>query len=278
MKSHRSLLKAIASDLKEISTTSSEVVIDAMLKDGSVLESLPISNLFVGFAKTGLSIRDEIFLNKVLEFLNPLSEISGDKRQRFLNQLVESERERLGQTIILYLERVDSLDKPRMLGNALVAFLEDRISKHSLLHLFRLVDQTSIVAIETFNEAIELRLAEDNRPEEFRFAFGLDPQTATELIKAGFYYRKGKVNKLFPQQGPRGRTWPIIHITRQGWRFVQHVLGYWSDIRWVEDTGNIRSDYLSAILEDDTTWDYMRRKPQGRQGYQGLLPSDYQTD
>jgi hypothetical protein len=69
----RGLLKTILnSDLRDVVKDSGEVLFESLLVDG-VLKEIPVVRSVVGVVKTGLNVRDQLFLIKVMKFLRPLS-------------------------------------------------------------------------------------------------------------------------------------------------------------------------------------------------------------
>lgn len=81
----KSFIETLANaDLQKVGKSTAEVVIDSILKEG-VLRDIPLVSLVTGIAKAGLSVKEHIFMQKVLGFLSPLSKYSNEERREYFN-------------------------------------------------------------------------------------------------------------------------------------------------------------------------------------------------
>jgi hypothetical protein len=118
---------SIASDL-------AEVAIDAALDDG-VLKDIPIVGSLVSLTKIGFTVRDRLFVAKLLKFLSGLHELKPDERKSMVDKL-ESDADygrRVGEHLIEIIERIDSHRKPYMTAKVFAAYVGGTINA-SLLH------------------------------------------------------------------------------------------------------------------------------------------------
>lgn len=123
----------------------SEIGLDALLNDG-VLKEIPVFGTVTRLYHAGVSIRDRLFLRKVLSFLTEFSDIDDKQRLRFVEQLVENAgtRARAGAALLLLLERLDDIDKPQIIGRLYRAKLEDRISYEELRRFCMIVERSHL--------------------------------------------------------------------------------------------------------------------------------------
>lgn len=159
------------SDLENINVNLAEVAIDSVLEDG-VLKDLPIVSIVVGLSKFGFRLRETIFLKKVLKFLSPLKYTSKVERQKFLKKIEESEtyNKKVGEALIMILDKLTDLDKPKIIGKLFVASIKEEIDYQTFLQLSYLVENLFLPDIEYLRE---LNLGNDieltKREELYRF-------------------------------------------------------------------------------------------------------------
>ena len=221
---HESLEGSFLSTIKsesslEIAKESAEIAIDAFLDEG-ILRDIPIVGFITNLAKSGISIRERLFIEKVLKFLSPLNQYSREERSHFLEQLDESELKKASQTIILYLERLDSLEKPEMLGKIFTAFMKGDIPYKTMMYFAHFVDTVFIIVWNDYFSAIE-----DAR-NKYVFSPTVHLDDALALEKAGFYSEKLEHEKEYNTD--LGNEYIVsskrtLELTQAGWEFTQLV-------------------------------------------------------
>lgn len=97
------------SKLPDVITDIAEVGIDKIIDNISILKDIPIIGVIVKLFSTTFSIRDYIFIKKIIYFLRPLNEINQEKREKmFLKlELNEAYNGRAGDKLLLILEKID---------------------------------------------------------------------------------------------------------------------------------------------------------------------------
>ena len=119
-----------------------EVALDSVL-DESLIRDIPIAGTLAAFARLGFGIRERLFIRKLGDFLMCLSDISLTDRAEFVNR-IDSEagfEERVGTTLVLLLERLDDLEKPRLVGKAFRAFVVGKITHEEFLRIGAAIDR-----------------------------------------------------------------------------------------------------------------------------------------
>jgi hypothetical protein len=116
------------SELGGVSTGLAEVAIDVFVKDG-VLKDVPILGSLIGLYKGSIAIRDHIFLKKVIYFLSAIKEIPASIRENTFAKLEKEghNRNAIGETMLLILDKVDSYNKAHLLGLLLKALSISKI-------------------------------------------------------------------------------------------------------------------------------------------------------
>jgi hypothetical protein len=118
-----------------------DVAVD-LATDIELLESLPFFGSAVKAARLALSVRDRLFLRKVQLFLLALPKIGDAEKARLHEQLDNDKdfRDRVGETLVLILERLDSMKKPEMLAKVFAYFIKGKIDDQEFRRLASAID------------------------------------------------------------------------------------------------------------------------------------------
>ena len=139
-----SLIGAIhdAEDLKDIAAQLGDLALDEFLDEG-LAKNIPIVELLRKIHKATISYSDFLLTKKIVKFLAGLSSVPLDQRKKQIDRLAEDaeHRRRVGENLMLLLERLDDMGKPDLLSRAWRAYLEGKIDGPSLLRLNRAIDQ-----------------------------------------------------------------------------------------------------------------------------------------
>jgi hypothetical protein len=140
-----SLLRTIgSSDLGDTGIDAGELALDLLLKDG-LLREIPVFNMLVGFAKAGRAIKDYLFVKKLYRFLRDLEDIPIQDREQFVNKLERKKQgQRIGENLLLFLDRYDHLDKACLLSKLFKAYLKEEIDFGEFLRFSTSVDRAFI--------------------------------------------------------------------------------------------------------------------------------------
>src|SRR5665647_98468 len=105
------------SDLQNVTNELLETNIDSLLKNG-VLKDIPIINSIVGIYKLGVSIKDIIFMKKLIRFLSEINDTSIQERQKVIAKMEKDDKygRKVGETILTLLDRLDDLNKANIVG------------------------------------------------------------------------------------------------------------------------------------------------------------------
>jgi hypothetical protein len=127
-----SLIETIASpELGNLAQDFGEVALDSILKYG-VLKDIPVIGSIIGVAKATISIRDKLLVKKILHFLRELGDTTEEERRKFLQEFEEDAKEqrKIGENLILLLDRLDNLDKSAMVAKLLKAYIKGEIKSY----------------------------------------------------------------------------------------------------------------------------------------------------
>ena len=87
-------------------------------------------------------MRDHIFTKKVAYFLFALSKVPEQKRVAFLTSVAaRGEERRVGETLVLLLDRLDNYDRAELLAKVFAEFISGCLSMDEFRRLARVVEQ-----------------------------------------------------------------------------------------------------------------------------------------
>ena len=141
-----SLVKTLMkSDLMDIVKDAAEIGLDSVLRDAPFKE-LPIVNWIVGAGKTVVAVRDRFLLRKVKRFLERLASVPEDERSRMVDRIEQDEgySQRIAETILLYLDRYDHLDKADLLSRLFIAYGREELERDDFIRLAASIDRAYI--------------------------------------------------------------------------------------------------------------------------------------
>ena len=123
-----SLSDNLPSRATELAADLLEPGIDALMSSG-VLREIPLLGSVVKLANAGRAIADRILLAKLLRFVQGVEDVSDDERREFAYRMKTDDnfRERVGESVLLAIDKVDDLDKPAILARALRALVRRKI-------------------------------------------------------------------------------------------------------------------------------------------------------
>jgi hypothetical protein len=154
------LVNSIASDkFESIGRDLGEVALDSLLKEG-LLRDIPVFNTLVALCQAGVEIQHQLLVRKIINFLNELSNISSENRQKFVKE-IQDKRE-FGETLILLIQRADSLQKPAILGRLLGHHILGNISYQVVTRLSFMVDR---VYISDLSYLLKFKSGDQNDPD-----------------------------------------------------------------------------------------------------------------
>lgn len=160
-KSERSLVNE---EIGRVISDVAEVAIDSELVTG-VLKDIPFFGTITGVLKAGRDIRNELFLRKIVRFSNELSLTTPEERIDFSNQFnSEKETERLGETLMLILDRVDDVEKPKIIGRLMAAAVRNQVPLKKILRSCAIVNRCYMQDLEILKDFVEGPQFHDVRP------------------------------------------------------------------------------------------------------------------
>lgn len=152
-----SMMRSLASpDLLDLAIDWAELGLDAILDDG-VLKNIPIIGSIVCLVGTAVSIRDKLFAKKLLLFLASLDKTTQEERQEQLQRLASDpkERRRLGEHLLLIIDRLNDMAKPALLARCFQVLLQGEIDRGKFLLLANVIDSLNVETIQAYKRGYE---------------------------------------------------------------------------------------------------------------------------
>lgn len=116
------------------------------------LNELPFVKYITGITKFGISIRDTFLIKKLLAFLREDEKIKNEKKD--FAKKVESDkkyRKRVGDHLVLILDRYDHITKAEYLAKIFNAYLDEKITYEEFLRLSYSIEKAFISDLNNLN-------------------------------------------------------------------------------------------------------------------------------
>lgn len=115
------------------------------LTESDALKQIPIVNTLTAGGKFILSVRDQIFLNKMFSFFESIEDMPQEEIDEFIKDMDEKDSREIGEKLIVIVEKSDSKRKARLLGILFKLYLRKRLDKDNLELLSHCVDRAYII-------------------------------------------------------------------------------------------------------------------------------------
>lgn len=141
----------VGSELKNVGLDIAEIAIDQFLTEG-LLRDIPILNSVVALFKSGVSIKEALFIKKLLLFLKKIQEVSSEKREYFLIEIskVEKTKRRLFEKLLFTIDKLDDTEKALILGKAFKHLIVGNINLIQYYRISRVIEDMMIDEINYF--------------------------------------------------------------------------------------------------------------------------------
>lgn len=130
------------SNLHNVSVGLAEVVLDSLYDDG-LIKDIPIIGSVVGALKVAHSIKERIFLKKIIYFISEIKNIPPGQRKQMVERVNESGefRTKVGEKLLFIIDRCDDHEKSQIIAKIFTAFIFQAISYKEFLRASSIVDR-----------------------------------------------------------------------------------------------------------------------------------------
>ncbi len=118
-----------------------EIGVDAITT--GPLREVPIIGSLLGVWRAGVQVRDMVFVRKLCRFLQGLESVDPKDRERFADNLERDPklRSRIGENLLLVLDRLDDMEKPELLARAFSLMMRGEIPYSQLSEFALAIDR-----------------------------------------------------------------------------------------------------------------------------------------
>lgn len=140
-----------SSELKEVSIEFAENMLDSIMKDG-ILKEIPLIGTLFGINNLALTIKDKIFLKKIVYFFNGINHISVSKRQEMIDSVNSSstQKVKVGEKLIYILDKCEDHISAKYIAQLFCAFLNSKLSYQDFLRGARIIQNILLQDLEDF--------------------------------------------------------------------------------------------------------------------------------
>lgn len=120
-----------------------EVALDYIV-DEDIIKDIPIVRSIVGLYKATASIRDRALVKKLVNFVSSFNSVSEEVRQQFQQKMNVDEKFKckVGEKLLLIIERLDDMGKPSLIALAFQAYMEKHIDFDMFQRLACAIDKS----------------------------------------------------------------------------------------------------------------------------------------
>ncbi|WP_262147550.1 hypothetical protein [Chryseobacterium foetidum] len=144
----------IKSDSFALISDFAEISLDSLAKD-EIIKDIPMIGTISKLLSIGTTINDRLFTKKLFQFLKELEDINQDLILKEINYIDDSERytQKVGEKLLEIITRIDSDEKPKIVGRLFKSFLLKEIDYNKFLKLSHLVENVFLLEILVIKEA-----------------------------------------------------------------------------------------------------------------------------
>ena len=201
------LVNSIAEDISSMLRDLGEVGFDAILNEG-IGRDIPFFNTFHDLCKIGVTMQQILFIKKIEDFLRELSNVSPEKRRKFVEEIEKNPQKKriFGEFLLLQIDRADSLEKPSILGRLLKHHILENISYDDAMRLSFIVDRVYMSDLNyltsfTFGIQSNPNIAASLQSAGLLNLAGMDSGNLDEPSSGGVFYELNDYGKMLLQYG-----------------------------------------------------------------------------
>lgn len=143
------------SDLTKINGEIVELGLDYFLEEG-ILRDIPVVGAINGVYNLSKNIRTAYFIKKIVRFLFQLNDTTIYERTEFINSIESKEGyTKVGEALILIIERMDDFQKADILGKLLKASIQGKFDYNTFLYLSHLINNNHTRHLFTLSKTLE---------------------------------------------------------------------------------------------------------------------------
>lgn len=145
------------SNLTVVNMELSEVLLDSFLEDG-IAKDIPIIGTILKLGKFSMSLKEHLFLKKIIYFISSLKEIPAKKRNEMVSKIDDSKTHRIkvGEKLIYIIDKCEDHISTEYVAKFFKAFLLEKISYSEFLRCTSIIQNMFIEDFEYFTRSENL--------------------------------------------------------------------------------------------------------------------------
>lgn len=173
-----------------------------------VIRDLPIVGTLANLVRAGQSIAEELFIRKLVRFLDGLKDVPLEDRQQLLEKYPDDSEEQkaLGEKLLLALERLDDTAKPTLLARFFGAYIREEIDYTTFTRLASALEKFNLALFPNLRWFYTRQEPHVDTPEEITHELSLAGLVLVQLSGSGSIggsagYRHSSLGKVFLRIG-----------------------------------------------------------------------------
>jgi len=148
-----SLFETLTDKSFELSGEVVELTVDQFIEN-DLLKEIPFFSIFYKSIKTVQGVRDALFAMKVYKFIKEFEKIKQSDKSKFLEKITSDRKERIkvGQTLIMILDKIDEIDKTQLIANLFAGYIKSDITKSEFTQLCSIVEKVFLDDLLLFSK------------------------------------------------------------------------------------------------------------------------------
>lgn len=179
----------------------------------SILSEIPVLDKAIKAYGLGVSLHNDLFLKKIMGFLNGCGNITAGEKTEFGKRL-ENDADyckKVGENVLLILDRLDNFDKTKILGKVFAGRYRGEIDETTFFRLAAAICNASIADLENL-ELSYAKIATYDIKAGRPFTDSLDDATSQSLYNVGFVRAEGLAETTYL---PNELGSSLIHLMKQ---------------------------------------------------------------
>ncbi|AXG71627.1 hypothetical protein KORDIASMS9_03884 [Kordia sp. SMS9] len=148
-----SLFETLTDNTLDLGCDISELTIDQFIEN-DMLKDIPFFSLFYKSFKAIQGVRETLFIMKVYKFIKEFEKIKQNEKIQFNNKITSNKKERIkvGQTLIMILDKIEEVDKTQIIANLFSAYIRSEITKSEFTKLASIAEKVFIDELLLFSK------------------------------------------------------------------------------------------------------------------------------
>jgi len=181
----------------DMAAEAAEFALDGFLEEG-VFRDLPIVGWMIKTYNALGAIRDRIFIKKVASFLAGTDAVSVSERDEFREMIQQDKSfaKKVGENLVLLLDRHEDFDKAFILGKVFARYMKGLIQYDQFLRIAKSIEIAyvgDLISLPDYYDKIKSYNPELHRP----FSSILDDETSQSLYSSGLVRSEGYSEEIY---------------------------------------------------------------------------------